>query len=375
MRFIHTADWQIGKPFARFGAKAEALRMARLDAIEAIGRLAKKQDVRHVMVAGDIFDSEQPSRRTLREPSERMRAFSEAVWWLLPGNHDFQREGGVWSRFRAAGLPDNVRVLTTNEPVALEEGVWLLPAPLGTRSETRDLTSFMDEAATPEGATRIGLAHGSIVQFGGAERPPRNPIDPDRPQKAGLTYLALGDWHRTQRIGDRVWYSGTPEPDDFDQEHGQALLVETRGAGEAPKVAAHPTGAFTWRAEEFALDDATVLDDLDAKLRRDAASLSRTVLAVKLSGAVSLSRRSEIAEWRERLAASVRHLDCDESGLHVRPDPADLEAIDFDGVLRRVAERLKARMEDGSRPAEERRVAEDALVTLFVEARSDGAAS
>jgi len=40
MRLIHTADWQIGKPFQRFGEKDEALRQARLKAIESIGQLA-----------------------------------------------------------------------------------------------------------------------------------------------------------------------------------------------------------------------------------------------------------------------------------------------------------------------------------------------
>ena len=41
MRFIHTADWQIGKVFKLFGAKEEILRQARLMAVEHLGELAK----------------------------------------------------------------------------------------------------------------------------------------------------------------------------------------------------------------------------------------------------------------------------------------------------------------------------------------------
>ena len=69
----------------------------------------------------------------------------------------------------------------------------------------------MDEAATPEGSRRIGLAHGSIADFGETAATP-NLIAPDRAKKAGLVYLALGDWHGTKTIGANTWYAGTPEP-------------------------------------------------------------------------------------------------------------------------------------------------------------------
>ena len=71
-------------------------------------------------------------------------------------------------------------------------------------------------------------------------------------------------------------------------------------------------------------------------------------------------------------------LDPDYSALVVRPTSADLEAIDFGGVLRQAAERLKAMAEDESKDADERRRAEDALVQLFVTAagtRGEGTTS
>ena len=45
---------------------------------------------------------------------------------------------------------------------------------------------------------------------------------------------------------------------------------------------------------------------------------------------------------------------------------ADLEAIDFDGVLRRSADRLKAMVDDPAQNAETRRRAEDALIELYL---------
>jgi DNA repair exonuclease SbcCD nuclease subunit len=74
MRVIHSADWQIGKVFRQFGAKEESLRQARLGAIERLGAHAKSNGVHHILVAGDVYDTEAPNSHTLRAPIERMLA-------------------------------------------------------------------------------------------------------------------------------------------------------------------------------------------------------------------------------------------------------------------------------------------------------------
>ena len=61
MRFIHSADWQIGKVFKRFGPKEESLRQARLAAIERLGELAVANGASHVLVTGDVYDNEAPT--------------------------------------------------------------------------------------------------------------------------------------------------------------------------------------------------------------------------------------------------------------------------------------------------------------------------
>ena len=188
MRFIHTADWQIGKPFKQFGDRESVLRQARLVAIENIGRLAAKEGAAHVLVAGDVYDTEAPTPRTLLEPLERMRRFSDVQWHMLPGNHDPHRPKGVWDRVLESGPPANVHLHLKAEPVEFGPGATLLPAPLTRKSEGGDLTEWMDRAETPPGTIRIGVAHGSVVGFGsGGEA--TNPIDPRRPDfgEAGIS--------------------------------------------------------------------------------------------------------------------------------------------------------------------------------------------
>jgi DNA repair exonuclease SbcCD nuclease subunit len=365
MRILHTADWQIGKPFLRFGEKAEALRAARLDAVERLGDLAAAENVAHILVAGDVFDSETPTNVTLRGPLERMHRFARVTWHLLPGNHDPHRPSGLWERVHKLGVPPNVRVHLSPEPVALDDHCFLLPAPLTGKAETRDLSARMDEMATPDGAIRIGLAHGAITQFGASEGEAKNPT---RAERAGLDYLALGDWHRTQPVNARTWYAGTPEPDRYNsQAVGTALLVTIPRAGAIPQVEPRCIGTYHWRSEAIALTEPDQLTTPEAALPATAEPVSKLVLALAISGAVSITARRVLEQWLERLQALVFHLDAD-LDLRIRPDRDDLETIDFDGVLRRAAETLKQQSVDPSLSAAARQTAEDALMELHLEA-------
>jgi DNA repair exonuclease SbcCD nuclease subunit len=255
VRFIHTADWQIGKAFARYGEAAPRLREARLDAIDTLASLASREHAPHVLVAGDVYDGEALTAVTRRGPMERMRRHPEVTWWLLPGNHDPHRAGGLWDRVLADGLPDNVRLLADPVPFEMEPGAFLLPAPLRSKGEGRDLTAWMDTASTPEGAIRIGLAHGAVRSFS-LSQDSSNPVDPGRRASAGLAYLGLGDWHAHVNVTEGVWYSGTPEPDRHTRTGvGTALVVEaTPGAVAEPQLV--ETGQYSWlQVEEEILGD------------------------------------------------------------------------------------------------------------------------
>ena len=365
MRFIHTADWQIGKPFRNFGDKESVLRQARLSAIETIGRLARDEGARHVLVAGDLYDNDAPARKTLLEPMERMRAFGEVTWHVIPGNHDYHRGNGLWDRVAGLGLPANVTLHLSPAPALLGEDAILFPAPLRRRSEVNDLTEWMDDAPSPPGAIRIGLAHGSITGFG-TEGDASNSIAPDRARQARLDYLALGDWHRTKEINASTWYSGTPEPDRFNsQETGEVLLVDIAGPGAAPRVSRRETGTYRWLAQTEELSSAADLQGLEDRLR-NRPDLSRLMMRLAVKGTLDLSARADLTSRLAGIEAAMFWLDADVEALHLRPTREDLEKIDFGGVLREAAERLKAEAENPATSAVERRRAEEALIQLFV---------
>ena len=364
MRFIHTSDWQLGKPFGRTSDEARAaLHEARLDAIDSLASAARREGASVILVAGDVFDNSEPGDRVFRQALTRMKAADDLRWMLLPGNHDPARADGLWSRL-AVEAPRNV--VACLEPTAFElfDSVWLLPAPLQYKRALEDPTSWFDGAETPPGSLRVGLAHGPITGFGSEAAP--NLLPPDRAKRSGLSYLALGDWHGRIAVDPFTHYSGTPEPDDFGREvTGVALLVELRG-DQVPTVRELPIGRYSWATANWTINTE---QDLEPLLKDFAPEVERRnlVARIKVSGLTTLTDRVAVRDRLEgRFAHEVRWLDLNAEDLYARPTEHDLADIDVNGVLREAAERLRALAASGG---VEGRRASAALERLYVEHR------
>ncbi|HNP15116.1 MAG: exonuclease SbcCD subunit D [Agrobacterium albertimagni] len=363
LKIIHTADWQLGKPFGRFPQEVRgALAEARLDAIDRLGTAATSYGAAHIVVAGDVFDNVEPGDRIVTQALSRMER-AAVTWWLMPGNHDHARAGGLWSRLRGRA-PASVRIVDTPEPVEMDEGAWLLPAPLEHRKTVSDPTAAMVDMATPPGALRIGLAHGSITEFG-ATGDSFNLIPPDRAKSAGLDYLALGDWHGFLTVGDRSAYSGTPEIDRFGRdEPGGSIGVNLR-SNETPQLERIETGRYRWLSRRWNVES---LEDFDRELAalRVEARLSDVLLSLQIAGVASLADRVAVMSAVEgRLAHELRHLDLDMEGLIARPTAEDVARIDVQGALAGATASLQTRAA-GSGP--DAQLAAAALERLYVEA-------
>ena len=225
-RFLHTSDLHLGKPFGRFDEDVRGrLREARSSVLDRLADAARAGGAGTILLAGDTFDQETPAPRLIRQALNAMRAAHDLRWVVMPGNHDSLAATELWSAM-AQDAPDNVTLALDTAPIDLG-GAMVLPAPPTTRNPGRDLTDAMQQA-TPEGAIRIGLGHGGITDFDSlgtaAPEGPSGVIAPDRARRAGLDYLALGDWHGQIRIDARSWYSGTPEQDSFKHAQGGRAL-------------------------------------------------------------------------------------------------------------------------------------------------------
>ena len=334
LTFIHSADWQIGKPFRSFPPEmAGRLSEARLDAIDRLGTLARERSARFVLVAGDVYDTEGLPRRARLQPLSRMAAFGDVTWVLLPGNHDPVAAGGIWDRLDGH-LPANVILAARPEPILFDNDVAVLPAPLRHRLTVEDLTVWMDGCQTPPDRFRIGLAHGSVQGFG-SQNESNTPIAPDRATRARLDYLALGDWHGTVEVNARTWYAGTPEPDQFsDNANGHALVVTIDAPGAEPVVERVRTAQYTWVRMSEMLHDAAQFDALDARLGQAAQGApQRLLVRLTVEGALTLDGLKDFRAWCDRHDASFAHFAVRQDGLRVRGDLANHPEIEANADL------------------------------------------
>lgn len=363
MRFIHTADLHLAKPFGRFDEDTRAaLRLARLEALKQIGEAARAHAVDLVLIAGDTFDAEAPPSKVVQRALDTMQRFSEVHWVLMPGNHDSLAAVDLWERIEQ-DKPDNVTLALSPEIIEISDDVAILPAPPTVRNPGVDLTEWMTSADTGQ-RLRIGLAHGGIMEFG-SEEGTIAVIPPDRAERSGLDYLALGDWHGQKSITPATWYSGAPEADGFKgHPPAGALLVDIARAGASPVVTPLTIGRFDWQALTLDVlagsDPVAQLTEALPKTDRD-----RVLLRLTVTGRLGLLEHSDLRDACARIADDFHAFEVSWDGLAIEQVVDDLNLIAEGGALRAAADSLFAATDLQGRTAEDVQIAQIALTHLF----------
>ncbi|WP_323752355.1 DNA repair exonuclease [Marinobacter sp.] len=358
-RFLHTADWQMGRSYSRFEIEdGAALVEARFAGIEKLAELANEYQCDAVLVAGDVFDAQTVSDRTIRRVFNATKGFV-GPWVMLPGNHDAALAESVWTRAQRLGaVPDSVHLALEPGVISLEsQGLAVLCAPLTQRHTYGDLTEPFSRYETPNGLLRVGLAHGSVQGLLSDDIDATNPIAPDRAESSRLDYLALGDWHGTKQVNERTWYSGTHEAERFrNNDAGNALIIEVASPGATPVVTQISTGRYQWQQWRETL---AVESDLEQLLNRLGSLPDASVVDLRLEGAITLAGEDRLLEALSVAEARFRSIQCDRSALQLEPTEDDIAALHADGYVGEVIDDLRQQQQE--QQSEEAR---DALAIL-----------
>ena len=317
LRFVHSADWQLGARFTQFGATAERLRAQRLLTLRAALNLAHDRAADAFFVAGDLFEDNQVSDALVDETLAIFGAFPEIPVYLLPGNHDpASGPGSVWSRrqFRDGALPGNVTVLRDAVALVLRgrhgSDSLLLAAPLHQKVSTVDPTLRLLDLAGEQSAERIriGLAHGALA-IPGKHQPNDFPIDTAAATRAGLDYLGIGHWHNWQVYdAGRIVMPGTPEPDAFEQTAaGRVAYVEIDGPGAVPRVEPLSVAGLRWACWEYDFSEwETACAALKLHTSAMGDALAATVCRIRLKGPASHGPCAQAKDWlKDHFRAAV----------------------------------------------------------------------
>ncbi|QGU07055.1 exonuclease subunit SbcD [Corynebacterium occultum] len=367
VKFLHTSDLQIGMDRHFLDADAQArFNDARIRAISRCGEVALAHGCAFIVVAGDVFEKNSLSAQTTSRALEALRQLPLPVY-LLPGNHDPLVADSIF--YRTADIA-GVHVLGDSEPVEVSPGVEVVGAPLKSRYATTDLVRQALEPLAPYEGVRIMVGHGQAFSRTSEASP--DLIDlayvESRLADGSIDYLALGDTHSAQAVGDsgRVWFSGAPETTDF---HDLTPGVEGGevNSGKVLVVTAYP-GSVT--VEEVAVGQWTFhalhadlysTGDVEEFLTRLAAypDKATTVIKYALHGTLGLGDHRLLSAGLEDLRPAfaalyerTRLMD-----LQLEPGAEEIVELDIQGYAAAALDELVQRREE---PA-----ARDALNLLF----------
>ncbi len=365
MRFLHSADWQLGMTRHFLDAEAQSrYSAARRDAVAALGPLARETGAEFVVVAGDVFDANQLAPKVVSQSLEAMRAIEIPVY-LLPGNHDPLDASSVYTSalFRKE-CPDNVTVLDRAGLWEVRPGVQIVAAPWRSKKPTTDLTTDPLAELEADGTARILVAHGAV-----------DILDPDRDNPAHIAaagldaalarsavhYVALGDKHSRTSVGDsgRVWYSGSPEVTNYDHreaDSGHVLVVDLDLADPAHPVSIESRTVGSWRflTLHHEVNDTRDIADLDLNLDQLTAK-DRTVVQLGLVGTLTVTDRAALDACLDRHSRLFAFLGTWDRHTDIAVMPADDEFEDLgiggfaaDAVAELVETARSARAEAGA---------------------------
>ncbi|MFJ5382812.1 exonuclease SbcCD subunit D [Cupriavidus sp. CER94] len=378
MRFLHTADWHLGRLF-----HARSLLEDQAHVLDQFVALVRDVRPDAVLIAGDVYDRAVPPPEAvalLDDVLARIVVEADVPVVMIAGNHDSAQRLDFGARLLAArGLHVAGRTGPEAACVSLRDAhgeVRIYALPYAEPAVVRDalgvelssheaaLGAQLDaiRASHPAGVRAVAVGHAFVV--GGAVSESERPLSVGGSGAVGadlfhgFDFVALGHLHRPQTIGERIHYAGSLLKYSLSEadHHKTVSLVELddKGAVRIEPIALKPrrdlriltgelaalvaAGLADARRDDYVhavLTDTGALLDPMARLREaypNALAIERAILA----------RSGQAGEAGRRM----RELDTGSLFANFFREVAD---ADLDGDQRRALDHLLAGMEASER--------------------------
>ncbi|MEM7376955.1 MAG: exonuclease SbcCD subunit D [Pseudomonadota bacterium] len=255
MRFLHTADWHLGRQLHSHPLLAD-----QAEALEQLIGWVQTHRVDAVLMAGDVYDRSVPPAEAvnlLSDTLDRLCGSLQVPVVMIPGNHDSaERIGFASQQLEAAGVHVRARLDRALEPVVLHDAdgeiaVYAFPytdppaarvafeMPFDSHDAVLAYLCKRARADNPPGRRVIAMAHAFVD--GGDASDSERPLSIGGSDRVGVgcfhgfDYVALGHLHRPQSVGgSTVRYSGSLGKFSFSEvSHTKgATLVDVDAAGD-----------------------------------------------------------------------------------------------------------------------------------------------
>jgi len=357
LKILHTADIHLGAKFSGLGNKGASQREQLRATFKNVIATAINERVNIVLIAGDLFDSNQQPQRNVDLVIEQFNLLgsNNIPVCLIPGTHDSLDSSSIYRKVDFEGKCPNLKIfadgnMSCKEYPSLDLTVYGKPN-LSNRSAISPLKGLRRSTSSK---FHIAMAHGSVYI-------PEKIAEDDHVfrleevQASGMHYLALGHWHRVYRCPPETpaWYSGPPEWISGQTEKGGVLLVSLSDTGEV-KVEPRMLGLRDYDEVEIDMSEIQDLGKLKERILQGASQ--NLVRRVTLKGFRDTELIINPEELETDLGEQFFHL-----GVTDRSHPKSGEVTeDEERLIRNRFIKVMKKQIEGSE-GEERDIAENAL--------------
>lgn len=224
MKFIHCSDLHLD---SKIEALSTEKRMARREEIlrtfEKMVEFAFSNEVRAIIIAGDMFDTDTVTQKTRARVMNTINKFPNIDFLYLSGNHDddnFINSLDI--------LPQNLKVFADEWTSFRYENVVIS----GIKFAPTNVNSIYDSLILSNEDLNIVTMHGQVVGYKNNDNDKSEIISLPKLKDKNINYLALGHIHSYAEgelgLGGKYAYSGCLDGRGFDETGEKGfVLIET----------------------------------------------------------------------------------------------------------------------------------------------------
>ena len=285
MKIIHCADLHLDSKLTSVLGKEKAAERKNelLNAFTRMVFYAAQAGVKAVLIAGDMFDVKNISKKTKNVVLDTLRANPEINFYYLKGNHDKNNflEG-------EEAVPENLKMFTRTWTSYDEGNICISAAEL----DAENAGGIYDGLVPDPKRFNIVMLHGQEVKAKGSKE---INIEIKKLKNKGIDYLALGHVHeykRKQLDGRGIYcYSGCLEGRGFDEcgRHGFVMLDIDEESGKFTDefIPFAKRSIYEVTADVSGLETSMQMADAAAEALKEAGCNSKDMVKIVLAGAVS----------------------------------------------------------------------------------------
>lgn len=235
IKVLHTGDFHLGYDYGKYEEHSVERARENIDTFGRVVDLCHREQVDVMLIAGDLFDNDNPKENIVRYVIEGFKRIEEVIVMIAPGNHDYYKKGSFYDRigtlcenvFIFDGEMDFYEFNIKGNTVRIYGAGFTAPIMpktlMGQRKIFRDIS------------INLGVFHGEIGLEGANSK--YAPMSLKQIEQNCFDYLALGHIHKQTEVlqagRTNYAYCGCPEGLNFGTQGIKGVYIGEVGQGYA----------------------------------------------------------------------------------------------------------------------------------------------